>query len=87
MQGQLFDCLDLAACYSEDLISTGEMDFQFELEPNGRVSAVSVEPSAELDQPVVRACARRSVYETQFPAWRGARMVVSYRVEIDEGEY
>ena len=44
MQGRLFECLDLAACYSEDVLSTGELDFRFELEPDGRVSAVSVKP-------------------------------------------
>jgi hypothetical protein len=82
MQGRLFECLDLAACYSEDVLSTGELDFNFELEPDGRVSAVSVQPSTELDQPLVRACARRSLYDATFPTWNGGRMVVSYRVEI-----
>lgn len=82
MQGRLFECLDVAACYSEDVLATGELDFEFELEPDGRVSAVSVKPSAELDQPLVRACARRSLYEASFPSWKGGRMVVSYSVEI-----
>jgi hypothetical protein len=82
MQGRLFECLDVAACYSEEVLATGALDFEFELEPSGRVSAVSVQPSAELDQPLVRACARRSLYEAKFPTWRGGRMVVSYSVEI-----
>jgi hypothetical protein len=82
MQGRLFECLDVAACYSEDVLATGELDFEFELEPDGRVSAVSVQPSTELDQPLVRACARRSLYEATFPSWRGGRMVVSYSVAI-----
>lgn len=85
VQGALFECLDLAACYQEgEPVGTGELDFRFELEPNGQVSAVSVQPSAGLDQPIVRACARRSVYEFKFPSWKGARMVVDYRVQIEE---
>lgn len=82
MQGRLFECLDIAACYSEEVLATGALDFEFELEPTGRVSAVSVQPSADLDQPLVRACARRSLYEATFPSWKGGRMVVSYSVEI-----
>ncbi len=85
VQGALFECLDLAACYDLEASGTGELDFQFELEPNGKVSAVSVTPSADLDQPIVRACARRSVYESQFPSWNGSRMVVDYSVQISEG--
>jgi hypothetical protein len=85
VQGALFECLDLAACYELEPNGTGALDFQFELEPDGKVSAVSVTPSAELDQPIVRACARRSVYESQFPTWDGSRMVVDYSVEISEG--
>ena len=85
VQGALFECLDLAACYDLDAAGTGDLDFQFELEPNGKVSAVSVTPSAGLDQPIVRACARRSVFESQFPTWKGSRMVVDYSVQISEG--
>lgn len=87
MQGRIFDCIDLAACYDPDLdpFVAGELDFEFELEPSGKVSAVSVKPSPSLADPIVRACARRSLYEYEFPGWNGARMVVSYRVEIGEG--
>jgi len=85
VQGAFFDCLDLAACYAQEPASTGELDFMFELEPDGRVSAVSVAPSEELDDPVVRACARRSVFQTRFTSWKGGRMVVSYNLEISLG--
>lgn len=84
-QTAFFDCLDVAACYQAEPSSTGELDFLFELEPNGRVSAVSVDPSTELDLPVIRACARRSVYQTHFPTWQGGRMVVSYNLAITVG--
>src|SRR5690606_16631256 len=84
-QGAFFTCLDVAACYADEPASTGQLDFLFELEPDGRVSAVSVAPSSELDQPIIRACARRSVYETKFPTWRGGRMVVSYNLAISLG--
>ena len=85
VQGALFECLDLAACYELEAAGTGALDFQFELEPTGKVAAVSVSTSEELDQPIVRACARRSVYESRFPAWDGSRMVVDYSVQITEG--
>jgi len=87
VQGRIFECIDLLACYDEEAADfpAGELDFQFELEPSGRVSAVSVKPSEGLEDPAVRACARRSLYEFKFPSWNGARMVVSYRLEFGEG--
>ena len=87
VQGRIFECIDLLACYDEEApeFPAGELEFQFELEPSGKVSAVSVKPSKGLEDPIVRACARRSLYEYEFPKWNGARMVVSYRIEIGEG--
>jgi hypothetical protein len=87
VQGRIFECLDIAACYDGgmDPFTSGELDFQFELEPTGRVSAVSVVPSAGLSDPVVKACARRSLFEHRFPSYDGARMLVSYRIELGEG--
>ncbi|MFO0636438.1 MAG: AgmX/PglI C-terminal domain-containing protein [Nannocystaceae bacterium] len=87
VQGRIFECLDLAACYDQsmDPFTAGELDFKFELEPNGRVSAVTVVPSPELADPLVKACARRSLFEHRFPSYSGARMTVSYRIEIGEG--
>jgi hypothetical protein len=87
VQGRIFECIDLLQCYDDGAedFPAGELEFQFELEPSGKVSAVSVKPSEGLEDPIVRACARRSLYEYAFPAWNGARMVVSYRIEIGEG--
>lgn len=86
VQGRIFECIDLLACYDDEAVDfpAGELDFQFELEPTGKVSAVSVKPSEGLEDPIVRACARRSLYEFEFPSWQGARMVVSYRLEFGE---
>jgi hypothetical protein len=85
VQGALFECLDVAACYDlEGITNHGALDFEFWLEPNGKVSAVSVRPTEELDQPVIRACARRSVYNARFPAYNGGSMVVSYSVEFSD---
>ena len=81
-QGRLFDCLDMAACYSDHELGDGELDFEFELEPTGKVSAVSVKSSEQFSNPVVLACARKSLYEFQFPSYDGARMVVSYSLQI-----
>ena len=86
VQGRIFECVDLLACYDDEAedFPSGELEFQFELEPSGRVSAVSMKPSKGLEDPIVRSCARRSLYEYEFPKWNGARMVVSYRIEIGE---
>jgi hypothetical protein len=81
-QGRLFDCLDMAACYAEHELGDGELDFEFELEPSGKVSAVSVKTSEQFSSPVVLACARKSLYEFRFPSYQGARMVVSYSLQI-----
>jgi hypothetical protein len=87
LQGRIFECIDIAACYSTDMdpFVSGDLEFQFELEPTGRVSAVSVVPSSTLKDPVVAACARRSLFELKLPKYDGARLTVSYRVEIGEG--
>jgi len=87
LQGRIFECIDIAACYSADMdpFVSGDLEFQFELEPSGNVSAVSVVPSSTLKDPVVAACARRSLFEFKLPKYDGARINVSYRVEIGDG--
>ncbi len=87
VQGLIFECIDIAACYSSgmDPYVSGDLEFQFELEADGRISAVSVSPSPTLADPLVTACARRSLFEFKLPGYDGARMTVSYRVEIGEG--
>lgn len=82
VQSEFFQCLDMAACHRPVPPSAGDLQFQFEVEPSGRVTAVSVAPSASLDRPDVRACARRSVYHARFPSWDGSRMLIDYSLEI-----
>jgi hypothetical protein len=86
MQGQLFACVDLAACYEDGaaLPGEGELDFDFELYPDGRVVAVSVSPSPGLDHPSVVACARRTMAGHRFPRYDGGQMMVNYSVTIEE---
>jgi hypothetical protein len=85
VQGALFECLDIAQCYDEEVIAnSGALDFEFWLESDGKVTAVTVTPTEELDQPIVRACARKSVYNAQFPTWNGGGMKVSYSVEFSD---
>jgi hypothetical protein len=87
VQGRIFECIDIAACYSSkpDPFMSGDLEFQFELEADGHISAVSVLPSSTLVDPLVSACARRSLFEFKLPKYDGARINVSYRVEIGEG--
>ena len=86
MQGQIFACVDLAACYEDgaQLSGGGELDFDFELNPNGRVAAVSVQPSPGLDHPSVVACARQAMYDYRFPSYDGGQMMIEYRMTIEE---
>ncbi|MEM7157286.1 MAG: hypothetical protein AAF799_30855 [Myxococcota bacterium] len=86
VQGQIFACVDLAACYEDGsrLSGGGDLDFDFELSPNGRVAAVSVQPSPGLDHPSVVACARQAMYDYRFPSYDGGQMMIEYRMTIEE---
>jgi hypothetical protein len=83
-QARIFECIDLAACYEGgDAIGGGDIDFEFELAPTGKVLAVSVHPSTGLAHPAVSHCARRSLYELRFPSYDGGQMMVTYSMTIE----
>lgn len=86
VQGQLFACVDLAACYEDGaaLPGEGELNFDFELYPDGRVVAVSVSPSPGLDHPSVVACARKTMSRHRFPRYDGGQMMINYSVTIED---
>jgi hypothetical protein len=86
MQPQIFACIDLAACYEDgaELPGAGDLDFDFELHPDGHVAAVSVRASPGLDHPSVVACARQAMYEYRFPSYDGGQMMVEYTMTIEE---
>ncbi|GEM_PF-3818020 len=83
MHPRIFECLDLASCYTEDQIGAGELQFKFELEPSGDVRGVTVTTSDTLAYEGLIPCARKSLYEFHFQPYDGSRMVVNYRIEID----
>lgn len=85
MQGELFACVDLAACYDDGakLSGQGDLDFDFELHPDGHVVAVSVRPSPGLDHPSVVACARRAMQRYRFPRFDGGQLMINYTVTIE----
>lgn len=86
MQPQLFACVDLAACYKRGakLSGAGDLEFDFELYPDGHVVAVSVKPSPGLDHPSIVACARRTLARYRFPAYDGGQLMINYTVTIEE---
>lgn len=49
----------------------------------GKVRGVDVEPSAGLDHKGIRACSRVAIWDTEFPAFDGADMVITYKLDID----
>jgi hypothetical protein len=86
MQGDLFACVDLASCYEDgaELSGYGELDFDFELHPDGYVVAVSVKPSSGLAHPSIVACARRTLASYRFPRYNGGQMFLNYTVTMEE---
>ena len=80
---EVLRCVSVAACYDTHPIEPGSIELNFEVAPNGDVRGVNVEPTAELDRKGIRACARRAIWDTKFPAFDGADMVVSYHLDID----
>jgi hypothetical protein len=83
LQDEVFRCLDIAACYTQESIGTGELDFQFELSSNGRVRSATVRPSEALDVGPVVSCARMALASMKFPAYDGGNMHVSYQLSIE----
>ncbi len=80
---EVLRCVSVSNCYDDRPLEPGSIDLMFELAPNGKVRGVDVEPTAGLDHTGIRACSRLAIWETEFPAFDGADMVVSYRLEID----
>lgn len=75
-------CLSLAACYDGD-VPAGSIELTFDLRAEGRVSRVDVDVSQDLDRWGVVSCARRAIYDTEFPVHAGTDMFVSYRIDLD----
>lgn len=80
---EVLNCVSVSACYDTRALEPGAIELFFEVAPNGEVRGVNVEPTAGLDHTGVRECARLAIWETEFPAFDGADMVVSYHLDID----
>ncbi|MEM9457471.1 MAG: hypothetical protein AAGF11_25045 [Myxococcota bacterium] len=80
---EVLTCVSVSACYDERALESGSIDLLFEVAPDGDVRGVDVELTTGLDHTGVRECARLAIWDTDFPAFDGADMVVSYRLDID----
>ncbi|MCH9685047.1 MAG: hypothetical protein K0V04_26660 [Deltaproteobacteria bacterium] len=80
---EVLRCISVSACYDDRALEPGSIDLLFEVAPNGDVRGVDVEPTASLDHTGVRECARVAIWDTHFPAFDGADMVVNYSLDID----
>lgn len=80
---EVLECISVSNCYDERPLEPGWIDLRFELAPTGKVRGVDVEPSAGLDHKGIRACSRVAIWDTKFPAFDGADMVVTYKLDID----
>ncbi len=80
---EVLACVSVSACYDERPLEPGSIELKFEVASNGDVRGVEVEPSAGLDHTGIRACARVAIWDTKFPGFDGADMVVDYQLDID----
>lgn len=80
---QVLHCISISACYDDRPLEPGTLDLKFELAPDGKVRGVDVDPTPGLDHTGIRPCARLAIWDTAFPAFDGADMVVTYELEID----
>ncbi|MGH1347572.1 MAG: hypothetical protein ACRBN8_38805 [Nannocystales bacterium] len=80
---EVLACVSVSACYDDRALEPGSIELSFEVAPDGQVRGVNVEPTAGLDHTGIRPCARRAIWDTTFPAFDGADMVVSYSLDID----
>ena len=80
---EVLGCISMSACYDDRALEPGTIDLFFELAPSGDVRGVNVEPTPGLDHTGIRECSRMAIWNTTFPAFDGADMVVSYSLDID----
>lgn len=80
---QVLQCVSVSACYDDRALEPGSIDLRFELAPNGDVRGVDVEPTPGMDHTGIRECARLAIWDTEFPSFDGADMMVSYQLDID----
>lgn len=79
----VLECVSVSACYDDRALESGSIELNFEVAPDGQVRGVDVEPTPGLDHTGVRECARVAIWDTKFPAFDGADMVISYHLDID----
>ena len=80
---EVLECVSVSACYDDRALEPGSISLNFEVSPDGDVRGVNVEPTPGLDHTGIRECARLAIWETNFPAFDGADMLVSYELDID----
>jgi hypothetical protein len=80
---EVLQCVSVSACYDDRALEPGSIDLKFEVGPNGKVRGVDVEPTPGLDHTGIRECARLAIWDTKFPGFDGADMVVDYQLDID----
>lgn len=74
-------CVTTASAYGE--IGAGSLKFKLRVLPSGKVESVSLTTPASLRVWGIPSCARRAVFDSRFPSYDGAAMVVSFGVDID----
>ncbi|MBZ5710181.1 hypothetical protein [Nannocystis pusilla] len=79
------ECLAIAACYNGGSLRGGRLDMIIGLVgKTGRVDAVTVTASRDLQVFGIVPCVRKAVADHQFPSYNGPPMTVKYNIEIGE---
>ncbi len=74
-------CIAAAGSAGEE--ARGKLSFRLQINPSGKVEAVSLTPPKAISTTNIPACARKAVYDHRFPAFDGMAMTVRFAVEID----
>lgn len=77
-------CLSTAACYQGQSLAGGQIDFQFRISGDGKVDSVTVRAPQQLQIFGIVPCARKAVFDHQFPKFDGPGMSVNYNIQIGE---
>ena len=76
-------CIEQAALASDEDLGRGQIAFDLNVEPDGKVSGVSVHAPKNLRVFGIVPCLRLAVYESRFPTWDGPPMRVEYSFRVE----
>lgn len=83
LQEEIFRCIDVASCFSDEDLGAVELSFDFELGSDGKVRAATVRPSVDAANSPLVPCARNALASLEFTAYDGGSMFVNYALTVE----